>query len=343
VSVTNTFTFRTLALILSPLARERWLSSTFPRFSSKGRGAKVPHGSPPPHTIQTRGKCDLEIGPHIFPDTVFYEVHYLPSQSHPTPHAPQPLAGWQSTTPYGGTYVSNAQASTGEGSSTFDLETSSVPLISSLNSITKITPHLINQVNSAASSNPILANLLQVAAAGMATAEQLKTLGLLIQSLASPESAQLASQSSLPISQNQSNLTPQVISSLGTQKATTSYFPVKEFDLVIEFREMPSERWIFPRGPVVYEKATDNDTIEVTYDALVKTLLPFDTSVGNGTSSLTSQAPPAKSSVPVDKPPHVATFRLRKIPSAIWDTISRWAGDEKKMQQSREIFDPLVR
>jgi hypothetical protein len=216
-------------------------------------------------------------------------------------------------------------------------------LISSLNSITKITPHLINQVNSAASSNPILANLLQLAAAGCATPEQLKTLGLLIQSLASPESAQLASQSSLPSSQRQSNLkATQFIPSTGTQTATTSNSPVKEFDLVIEFREMPSERWVFPRGPIVYEKVVDNDATEVSYDALVKTVLPFDTSIGNNSSAVADHAPPTKSSSPIEKTLHVATFRLRKTPLTIWDTISRWASGEEMMQQSREILDTLV-
>lgn len=322
------------------------MSSIFPRFSSKVRGGKAPYDSPPPHTIQTRGKCDLEIGPHIFPDTVFYEVHYLPAQSQPTPHALQPSAGWQSTTPYGSNYVSNNQpsqpASPRERSSEFDLPTSSTPLISSISGVTTITPHLINQVNLAASSNPILANLLQIAAGGTATPEQLKTLGLLIQSLASSENAQLASQS---ISQNQPNQRTPIISSSGTQIASTSHSPVKEFDLVIEFREMPSDRWIFPRGPVVFENVTDNDNdvTNLTYGALIKTVLPFDTSVDNGNSVLPNQAPSAKSSLPTEKPVHVATFRLRKIPLATWDTISRWAGGEEKMQRSQEFFDSLVR
>lgn len=325
-----------------PPARERWLSSTFPRFSSKARGGKVPQNAPgpPPHTIQTRGKCDLEIGPHIFPDTVFYEVHYLPSQSQLTP---QPVAGWQSAS-YGTTHVQFSQSSSvAEGSSAF--ESSSPPLISSLGESTAaLTPHLINQVNAAASSNPILANLIQLAAAGFASPEQLKTLGLLIQSLASPENLQLASHSSLPSSQKQTNKASPSVSSSETQKATVANSPVKEFDLVVEFREMSSERWLIPRGPVVYEKAMDevNDMSGfVGCDALIKTMLPFNTLIGNNVSTVTSQTSPAKSS-PIEKPFHEVTLRLRKTPFAIWDTLSRWAGDEEKMQQSREIFNKLV-
>jgi len=215
-----------------------------------------------------------------------------------------------------------------------------MPSVPALNAVTTITPNLINQVNLAASSNPILANLVQLAAAGKATAEQLKTLGLLIQSLASTESAQLAS---LPISQSQPDETLLVKSPSGIQDATTSNSPVKEFDLVIEFREMPSERWLFPRGPVVYEKAVENDNdhdiINTAYDTVIKTILPFD----NTSSAAASGAPPLKGSLPIDDSRHVATFRLRKTPSRIWDTISRWAGSEEKVQQSQKIFDALVR
>ena len=247
-------------------------------------------------------------------------------------------------TPPSGTYVSNAQSaptgSNAEGPSTTSvLETSSAPLISSLDAVTTITPILINQVNSAASSNPILANLLQLAAAGLATPEQLKTLGLLIQSLASPESVQLAQQSSLPTSQNQRNTTSTTVSSSGSQ--TTHGSPIKEFDFVFEFREMPSERWVFPRGPVVYEKVIDSEN--GTSDALVKAVLPFDTPSSNGIPIAPNQVPSATSSSPNERNFHVATFRLRKAPMAVLDTIARWTGGEAKMQQSQEFLNALVR
>jgi hypothetical protein len=311
------------------------MSSTFPQFSSKARGGKAPHHSPPPHTIQTRGKCDLEIGPHIFPETVFYEVHYLPSQSQLT-HLP--TAGVQSTAPHSGAYTPHAQSphpvSTGEGSSVLGLPTPSSPLMSSLNKVTQITPELINRVNSAASSNPILANLVQLAASQVATPEQLKTLGLLIQSLASPEIAQLASQSSSPIFQGQPN---QASSLISPQGITTPNPPIKEFDLVIEFRETPSERWVFPRGPVVFDQ--DNNLPGVSYDTLVKTIIPFNSPVGNAIA--TNQGLSAQISSPTETL-HVATLRLRRTPLAVWDTLSRWAGGEEKMQHSRNLIEALV-
>ena len=47
-----------------------------------------------------------------------------------------------------------------------------------------VTPALIAQVNLAASSDPTLQNLLQVAAAGKASVDQLRSLGVFIQTLA---------------------------------------------------------------------------------------------------------------------------------------------------------------
>ena len=50
----------------------------FPKFSTRARGTKVAEVIPPPHTIKAHGKYDFTIGPHVFPNTAVYEVHYLP-------------------------------------------------------------------------------------------------------------------------------------------------------------------------------------------------------------------------------------------------------------------------
>ncbi|TFY57246.1 hypothetical protein EVJ58_g7138 [Rhodofomes roseus] len=59
-------------------SRTIWLSSAFPKFSAKARGGKPPEVVPPPHSIKVYGRYDVRIGPHIFSDTTFYEVCYLP-------------------------------------------------------------------------------------------------------------------------------------------------------------------------------------------------------------------------------------------------------------------------
>ena len=151
----------------------------FPKFSSRGRGGKQPDVVPPPHTIYNRGRCTLQIGPHFFMDTTMFEVHYRPfpvavSQlttfAYQPPGNPSPQAVHQPQT-----LSSPSPTSAGE----------STALLSSLSSTLPVPPSLISQVNAATTSNPTLASLLQLAASGRATPDQLKTLGLLIQSLAS--------------------------------------------------------------------------------------------------------------------------------------------------------------
>ncbi|KAJ3813782.1 hypothetical protein F5876DRAFT_62866 [Lentinula aff. lateritia] len=134
-------------------SRERWLTSVLPKFSSKvkkGFKAGSDISSPPPHNLHLRGKCEVQIGPHIFPNTTFYEAIYLP-----TYHSNQSLnsTSFASTTP-------------------------------SALEPTMATPALIDQINAAASTNPILASLLQLANAGQATPDQLHMLSITIRSLA---------------------------------------------------------------------------------------------------------------------------------------------------------------
>jgi hypothetical protein len=286
---------------------------------------------------------------------VFYEVHYLPSHTPPasTPsYGSQPPgtggSSWQSTTPYNGSYIPFAkaparipQARAREASSAAELEKSSTPLISSLDTVTTITPALINQVNAAASSNPTLANLLQLAAAGRASPEQLKTLGLLIQSLATPENTNIIPPT-LPEPSTQAHVP---VSAPTPVPPTYIPPPVKEFDLVIEFRESPSERWVFPRGLATCERMIDAPSVNATYHTIIKARLPFD---NPNTSTTTSAAPPEPSVSGGDvtlqeASPQVVNFRLRKAPLAVWDTIARWVGDEEKIRQNGKLLEAIVR
>ncbi|KAK0462170.1 hypothetical protein IW261DRAFT_1348439, partial [Armillaria novae-zelandiae] len=269
----------------------------FSKFSSRSRGGKSSDISPPAHTIQSRGRCDLEVGPHIFPGTTFSEVLYLSSQ---------PISGNTSSwTSYGNTYSTNAP----QASPQVNESQSSAPLLSSLSSVTLITPALIHQVNSAASSNPTLANLLQLAAAGKASPDQLQTLGLLIQSLA--RSPAVMSQNAMPL-------------------PPSPPAPTKEFDLVFEFQETSSEQWILPRGPALCKRKIDSSVTDAAYDIIITTCL----------------APTSDSTVaatPIEDKAEVVTFRLIKAPLPVWDMVSCWVGGEEKMKESRVILDQLNR
>lgn len=318
-------------------SRERWLLSTFPKFSTKARPSKSNEGPPPPppHTIQTRGRCDVEIGPHTFSDTIFYEVHYLSTQlSAPSSSNTRPYqTSWKSVTPYGSTYLQSTPVAPAAMAAT--LATPSRPSMDS-SALASVSPALINQVNSAASSNPILANLLQVAAGGNATDDQLRTLGLLIQSLASRES--VASPATQPPPPN-TNLP----SSLFVTQP-----PIKPFDVVVEFREMPNERWLFPRGPTVCERILDNVTTGAAYDIILTTCIPFAKTAEATTSSTTSSTPatteqPATESQPQpEKTPQAVKMILKKAPFTVWDTLYRWTGGEQEMSKHREYLQNLV-
>ena len=308
-------------------ARDRWLFRTFPKFSSKSRGSKASDVVPPPHTIQIRGKCDLAIGPHIFTDTIVYEVHYLSQGPVPGSNtASNPV--WQT---HGGPNQSSvtSQSSTPSAPATTpdiaEQKNVPTPLISSLAEVTSITPVLINRVNTAASANPILSNLLQLAAAGHASPDQLKTLGLLIQSLANMEELQAAT------------------TSMQRPSAAVDHYqrspPVKDFDLVLEFREAPAERWVFPRAPVYGEQKPNSSTTNASHDILLTTCIPF--SMVKNAAFDVSQQPNLESST--ENPVlHVVTLRFKEAPSAIWDTIYRWIGGEHKLRSNKAQLDGLV-
>lgn len=170
-------------------ARNAWLGSIFPKFSSKAKGKLAADSNPPPpHTIKYVANCDIQIGPHVFHDTFFYNVQYLPEgpqyeaklsvyqSNYPSSSSQGPVQSSYSTGKYNYSYP---QSATGLG-----YTSSTESTVAKSDSSVDVTPALIAQVNVAASSNPTLQNLLQVAAAGHASIDQLKTLGLLIQSLA---------------------------------------------------------------------------------------------------------------------------------------------------------------
>lgn len=302
----------------------------FPKFSSRGRGGKQPDVVPPPHTIYNRGRCTLQIGPHLFVDTTVFEVHYRPlpvAVSQPTTFVYQSAPGnslsqavHQPQTP-----SSSSSASAGESNA----------LLSSLSSTLPVTPGLVSQVNAAATSNPTLANLLQLAASGRATPDQLKTLGLLIQSLTSSQVTDILTTISQGAPGTDSSTTP-----LPTAPAATQQYQyqqtVKDFDIVIEFRDAPSDRWIFPRGPATCESVSTLGDSGSIGDLAVSTIVPFP--------SMTLQDPPAsETNAPAELPSkQVVEFHFKMASSYIWDTFSRWVGPKERMEENRKILMEIV-
>jgi hypothetical protein len=141
------------------------VTSVFPKFISRLKSKGQPEVAPPPHTLRFVSKCDIEIGPHIFYDSSFYEAVYTPV----------PIS-------YDGV---SSQIQRNGNSSTFPDEDQSEPVVEAF-----ITPALIALLNETASSNPILQNLLQSAARSEASQEQLTTLGVVIKQLALTQQTQ---------------------------------------------------------------------------------------------------------------------------------------------------------
>jgi hypothetical protein len=366
------------------------LSSTFPKFSSKSRGGKVSDTVPPPHTIKSLGKFDFQVGPHTFPDTSVYEAHYL--HSAPVPQLPPsgsnqpPASTWQTApsfraptyTPYF-PYAASATPSTTPYPSA---QRASTPLVSAVASETPITPALINRVNDAAATDPILANFLQLAASGRATSDQLKTLALLIQSLASAQSSSMTRTALSGISGSEphslfnllsgqtssstpSTSTPVTPPSSATNpnpssdqpapaqtSAPTGSQPPKEYDLVLEFPERPYDRWLVPRVPVVCERVPSTGNIEAI---LLLVALPFpkqtqtQTQTEKQTQTQTqtqTQGEPesAEAATPAssDPPQEVVQFRIAKVHQAFWDNLLNWVGGSTKVESNRRILEKIV-
>ena len=304
----------------------------FPKFSSRGRGGKQPDVVPPPHTIYNRGRCTLQIGPHYFMDTTVFEVHYRPfpvAVSQPTTFVYQSAPGNppSQAVHQPQTLLSPLPASAGESST----------LLSSLSSTLPVPSGLISQVNVAATSNPTLANLLQLAASGRATPDQLKTLGLLIQSLTSSPATGVpttASQSSTPGTDSSS--TPLAVAPTAAQQFHYQA-PVKDFDIVIEFRDAPSDRWIFPRGPAMCEFGSAPSDPGTIGNLTVSTIVPFPSTVPPQDPST------SETSAPTESPPkQVVEFHFKMASSYICDTFSRWVGSKEKIEENRKILMEIV-
>jgi hypothetical protein len=242
-----------------------------------------------------------------------------------------PGSSWATTTPYGGVtpyaasaYRPGTQAATVHASTS----ASATPVLSPPSS--SISPSLIAQVNASASSNPMLANLLQLAAAGKASPEQLKSLGILIQSMAGDSSAKPAT----PIAPAVPGpSTSQIPTPIPASKPCSPL--VKEFDLVLEFQETSWDRWILPRGHVVCERVLIGGLAASTTDILVTMRIPFSSAPISGEF--------AHAEAGVDEiSPQVVTFRLCKAPPTVWDTVYRWVSCDEGMAASRKQLESLV-
>lgn len=367
-------------------SRERLIFNTFPKFSS----GYDKTSTNPSHTLQRRARCDVEIGPHTFGDTTFYEVHYQD-------HAPSsPFIGRTTWIPYvpftpradaprqTPAYTSEARAAnpppevrstTPKRANANDVHVSCISaaghaspeqlkvlgdVLKNINSdggppaakdrsvrpplavehrpppthVPEITPSLIRQVAAAAVGDEHLTRIILAASENKATSEQLKDLSKAIQNLKrgpapnpTPESHRVVpakesprpEQEAVQSPSQQPPLSPHAYPS--SQSQYRPYAPLREFDIVIEFREAVGERWIIPRGQMTCNMQSQSSVLnQPPFNDLDLTII----TTPQGTDA-----------------PQLIQLRLSQTPSALWDTIQRWMGDEVKQEKDRAIIERM--
>ncbi|KIJ66326.1 hypothetical protein HYDPIDRAFT_166593 [Hydnomerulius pinastri MD-312] len=274
-------------------------------------------------------------------DTTVFEVHYhlVPVTSAPPAtfvYHSTPAGSWQTGSEQKALAAPKMDSASSPLPSSTAVADSSNPLLSSL-SAAPVSQALITQVNAAALSNPTLANLLQMAAAGRASPDQLKTLGLLIQSLANSPAMDL-DVTPAPSQTTPSRSDAQPGSGPIAPTMTPQYqlqVPVQDFDIVLEFREAPSDRWLFPRGPATCEFTSTSGDSGAIGDITLSTIVPF---------APVAPAPIApgveNSSTSDNATRQVVTFQFRMASSFVWDSISRWVGP--KIDENQKILNDLA-
>lgn len=106
--------------------------------------------------------------------------------------------------------------------------------------------------------------------------------------------------------------------------------PVKQFDLVLEFRETSNDRWLIPRSchPVASRSGSD---VNLTMCLSGTGETPSVPSKSENTETELQQV----ANLPV-------SFLIKDVPEELWDTIVRWIGGEETMKINREYQESMV-
>lgn len=300
------------------IARNRWLSSAFPKFSAKARGGKLPEVVPPPHSIKAHGRFDVRIGPHIFPETTFYEVYYLPD----TAAGPEPTSV---QTPTFHVYRAQALQQANASPSTAQVAVSalsSTPEVRKDLSDSSVTPELVSQVNAAAATDPIFKDLLHLAACDKASLEQKKTLADLIRSMGA------ASKQPQPAASQSPQAGTPAHGSVSTPRSAAPLRQVRDFDVVIEFQEKPSDRWIVPRDSAVCERSDAHPLSDI----LLSTAIP--------TPEHTQADAPEGADNPCTH--QVVSMCISNVSLGLWELLYRWVGGEEGIAKGRAVLKNIV-
>ncbi|KAG9086699.1 hypothetical protein FS749_003445 [Ceratobasidium sp. UAMH 11750] len=286
-------------ILLQSLKQSRsiWLTKAFLRFStrSKNRADQV-HPAPPPHSLSLAGSCDLEIGPHLFPQTNIYFVQYQYTHTHtpapvPTPkpvQAPAPTPAPAATQP------------------------AAAPIT--------VSHELHAKVLAAAAKDPELQTILQLAAQGRANVAQLRVLGTTIKAIEAgtypnvsttgtqpPAAPAPTASTSRPPAPAPAAVAPAIPRPAPAPIPTTPAIPTTA--ILIEFAERPVDRWLLPSEYVLLDKTSNGDV-------LLSTFYPFDAYVPSGSVGPNGVAVRSKPANPL-------TMRFVAAPTGVWTALSR--------------------
>ncbi|CAE6432726.1 hypothetical protein ACGC1H_006766 [Rhizoctonia solani] len=322
-------------------SRSKWLTKAFLRFSTRSKDkADQVNSVPPPHSLSLAGCCDLEIGPHLFPQTNIYFVQYQYRQ-------PPPPA--VTSTPAPPALVPPTPA----------------PVAPHPPPIT-VSHELHAKVLAAASKDPELNHILQLASRGGASVIQLRALGTAIKAIeagtySGPTNAPSTSHASFtpvatgsragqptqtqsapairpvtvtatsvpptqtptsthrsvptpivpplskPTSVSTSTLTPAAPPSIHVPTSTPSRVmaqpTIPTTAVLLEFTERPMDRWLLPTEYVLIDRRSNGDIH-------LSTFYPFDAYVPAGGAMRS-------------KPAHPITMRFLGASNEIWNALSR--------------------
>lgn len=161
------------------------------------------------------------------------------------------------------------------------------------------SPELVNMVSAAEASNPELKLLLDQIRTKPAYEADYKRLGELLQSMF-PE-----------------HLGPNPTSQSSNAR-------LQKWDLVIEFREKPMDRWIFPRGVVQLGRAYDTGKGK-RFDVMISTMLPYtQEQIGLDLKTLDQQNL-SNALADDDTKPSPVTFHWKGVTPQIYDLLSQWS------------------
>ncbi|KAF8683294.1 hypothetical protein RHS04_01960 [Rhizoctonia solani] len=147
------------------------------------------HPAPPPHSLSLAGNCDLEIGPHLFPQTKIFFVQYRYRQPSAPTVTPTPVPPPSTPT-----------------------ATQHPPPIT-------VSHELHAKVLAAAAKDPDLHHVLQLASQGLANVTQLRTLGTAIRAI---EAGTYTSPTSIPPLSSASSSSLAAIASRSGQPQTST-------------------------------------------------------------------------------------------------------------------------